>query len=266
LKKQSEMNFMKTRFIRQIIFYGILLAIWEGLALAKVWPEYIFPSPLDVLRSLAEGFKDSTFLVAIVISLRRIAVGYGISVILGGLMGLAISRFSIVKDTVGNLSLGLQTLPSICWLPLALLWFGINEKAIYFVVIMGATFSITMATHAGVRNVQPIFIKAGRNMGARRMTLFREVIIPAAMPSILSGLKQGWSFAWRSLMAGELLFVNLGLGHLLMMGRELNDMSRVIAVMIVIAVISILTDKFIFGAAESHLQRKWGLDCTGICH
>jgi len=257
---------MKTRFIRQIIFYGILLAIWEGLALAKVWPEYIFPSPLDVLRSLAEGFKDSTFLVAIVISLRRIAVGYGISVILGGLMGLAISRFSIVKDTVGNLSLGLQTLPSICWLPLALLWFGINEKAIYFVVIMGATFSITMATHAGVRNVQPIFIKAGRNMGARRMTLFREVIIPAAMPSILSGLKQGWSFAWRSLMAGELLFVNLGLGHLLMMGRELNDMSRVIAVMIVIAVISILTDKFIFGAAESHLQRKWGLDCTGICH
>lgn len=254
------MNLMKTRFIRQIIFYGILLIVWEGLALAQVWPEYIFPSPLDVLRSLADGFKDSTFWVAIGISLRRIAVGYGISVILGGLLGLLISRFSMVKDTVGNLSLGLQTLPSICWLPLALLWFGINERAIYFVVIMGATFSITMATHAGVRNVQPIFIKAGRNMGARRITLFREVIIPAAMPSILAGLKQGWSFAWRSLMAGELLFVNLGLGHLLMMGRELNDMSRVIAVMIVIAVISILTDKFIFGAAESRLQRKWGLE------
>lgn len=202
----------------------------------------------------------SIFWVAIGISLRRIAFGYGISVVSGGLLGLLISRFSMVKDTVGNLSLGLQTLPSICWLPLALLWFGINEKAIYFVVIMGSMFSITLATHSGVRNVQPIFIKAGRNMGARRMTLFREVIIPAAMPSILAGLKQGWSFAWRSLMAGELLFVNLGLGHLLMMGRELNDMSRVIAVMILIAGISILADTFIFGVAESRLQRKWGLE------
>src|SRR5450759_3553618 len=184
---------MKTRLIRQIVFYGILLLVWEGLALGHVWPEYVFPSPISVLGSLADGFKDSTFWVAIGVSLRRIAFGYGISVMLGGLLGLLISRFSVVKDTVGNLSLGLQTLPSICWLPLALLWFGLNERAIYFVVIMGAMFSIAMATHSGVRNVQPIFIKVGRNMGARRMTLFREVIIPAAMPSILAGLKQGWS-------------------------------------------------------------------------
>lgn len=246
--------------IRLILFYILLLLLWGSVCLLKIWPSYVFPSPLKVTETLLAGFADKTFLTAIMISMRRILIGYGLSIILGGILGLVMSKFRIIDETVGSLVLGLQALPSICWLPLALLWFGLNERAIIFVVVMGALFSITIATDSGIKNVPPLYIKAGRNMGARRFRLFLEVVLPAAMPAIISGLKQGWSFAWRSLMAGELLFLNLGLGYLLLMGRELNDMSQVIAVMIVIAVISILADKFVFGRMEAGIKKMWGLE------
>ena len=251
---------MQKKIIRQIIFYSILLILWEVVVLLKLWPEYVFPSPLKVFATLISGFRDSSFLIAIGISLKRIVIGYGISIVLGGMMGMLMSKYKLVDDTLGGLVLGLQTLPSICWLPLALLWFGLNENAIIFVVIMGALFSITIATDSGIRNVPFLYIKAGKNMGAKNMTLFLEVILPAAMPSIIPGLKQGWSFAWRSLMAGELLFVSLGLGYLLMIGRELNDMSQVIAVMFTIALISIIVDKLVFGRIELGMRRKWGTE------
>ena len=156
--------------------------------------------------------------------------------------------------------MGLQTLPSICWLPLAILWFGLSESAIIFVVVMGSLLSITIATDGGVKNIQPIILRAGRNMGAKGRDMFLQVILPAAFPSILMGLKQGWSFAWRSLMAGEILFVSLGLGHLLNMGRELNDMSQVIAVMLVIVAIGVVMDGLVFGTAEKKVREIWGLD------
>lgn len=250
---------MNKRLLRQLAFYAILVAAWEALVLLKIWPEYMLPSPVSVFNSLKDGFGNLTFLVAIGVSLKRLLIGYSISIVAGGCLGLAIGKFRTVNQTLGGLILGVQTLPSICWLPLAILWFGLSERAIDFVVIMGALFSITIAVESGIKNVPPLYIRAGRNMGARRFRLFYEVIIPAAMPSIISGLKQGWSFAWRSLMAGELLFANLGLGYLLMMGRELNDMSRVIAVMLVIAAISVTADKLVFGKIESRLRHKWGV-------
>ncbi|WP_258189552.1 ABC transporter permease, partial [Candidatus Hakubella thermalkaliphila] len=200
---------------------------------------------------------DRTFLIGIAISMRRITIGYGISVIAGILLGLLIGRVKLLDETVGSLVLGLQTLPSITWLPLALLWFGLNEKAIIFVVIMGAVFSITIGTYSGVKGVPPLYLKAGRNMGAQGYQLFLQVIIPAALPSIVVGLKQGWSWAWRSLMAGEMIFASLGLGFLLMMGRELNDMSQVIAVMIIIIIIGLVVEKLIFAKLESNLYERW---------
>jgi NitT/TauT family transport system permease protein len=142
---------------------------------------------------------------------------------------------------------------------MAILWFGLNDTAIIFVVIIGAIFSITIATESGLKNIPTLYIRAGKNMGAKGLGMLWYVMLPAALPSIVTGLKQGWSFAWRSLMAGELLFVSLGLGHLLMMGRELNDMNRVVAVMFVIAFISILIDKLIFGRIEQGIKTKWGL-------
>ncbi len=180
--------------------------------------------------------------------------------LLGTILGLCLARFRFLEETVGTLVLGLQTLPSICWLPLALLWFGLNEKAIIFVVIMGALLSVTMATESGIKGVPPLYIRAGRNMGFSGFRLFREVILPASLPAFIMGLKQGWSFAWRSLMAGELLFVSLGLGHLLMMGRELNDMNQVVAVMILVVVLGLTVDILIFSKIERAVRLRWGLE------
>lgn len=210
--------------------------------------------------ALVDGFADKTFIIGSLISLKRIAIGYGLSVLLGTMLGVALFKFRILRDTVGAMVLGLQTLPSICWLPLALLWFGLNEKAIIFVVIMGALLSVTMATESGLRGVPPLYLNAGRNMGLRRFRLFWEVMLPASLPTIIMGLKQGWSFAWRSLMAGELLFVSLGLGHLLMMGRELNDMNQVVAVMILVVVIGLIVDILFFARIERAVRLRWGLE------
>jgi NitT/TauT family transport system permease protein len=250
---------MKLKNIRYFMFYVVLILAWQACVWLKFWPEYMFPSPVSVLQSLWDGFSDRTMLIAVAVSLKRVFIGFTLSIALGGLLGLFVSRSKFLEKTVGGLLLGIQTLPSICWLPLALLWFGLNEKAIYFVVIMGALCSIAIAVQSGIKNVSPIYVNAGRNMGAQGNRLFYNVILPASFPYILSGLKQGWSFAWRSLMAGELLFLNLGLGYLLMMGRELNDMSRVIAVMLVIACISILVEKHIFGKMETLLRKRWGM-------
>jgi len=154
-----------------------------------------------VAEALIEGFRDSTFIIAIGISLRRLAIGFAISIFCGGALGLLISKFKLLDETIGGLVLGVQTLPSICWLPLAVLWVGLNERAILFVVVMGAIFSITIATESSIKNIPQLFIKAGRNMGAKGWGLLWEVMIPAALPQFVTGLKQGWSFAWRSLMA-----------------------------------------------------------------
>jgi NitT/TauT family transport system permease protein len=234
--------------------------IWGVASELTLWPKFVFPSPLEVLRTLFEGISDRTFLYGIAASLRRILIGYSISLALGVLLGLCISHSRILEDTLGSLVLGLQTLPSICWLPLALLWFGLNEFAIIFVVIMGAVLSITIATENGIRNAPPLLLRAGRNMGARGPRLLFEVIVPAALPSMVSGMKQGWSFAWRSLMAGELLYGSVGLGNLLTVGRELNDMSQVLAVMTVIIGIGLFADYFVFARIEQEMRRRWGLD------
>jgi NitT/TauT family transport system permease protein len=245
--------------IKRTLFYIALIGAWELLYLCGIWPEYVLPSPVSVCKTLIRGFQNQTFLIGIAISMKRIAIGYGISIIIGVLLGLLLGRVRLFEETLGSLISGLQTLPTICWLPLALLWFGLNDRAIIFLVIMGAVLSITIATDTGVKSVPSLYIRAAKTMGAKGWKLYLEVIIPAALPHIITGMKQGWSFAWRSLMAGELLIVCLGLGHLMMIGRELNDMSQVIAVMLVIVVIGILVDRLFFVKVERHIRERWGL-------
>ncbi len=245
--------------LRKLVFYVSLLALWQLFVSLGLWPTYIFPSPLGVIQTLARGFRNGTFLVGITVSMERILIGFGLSAILGMMLGLALGRVRLLDQTVGSLVLGLQALPSICWLPLALLWFGLNEQAILFVVVMGALLSITLATEAGVKNTPPLYLRAARNLGARGWKLYALVILPAALPAILTGMKLGWSFAWRSLMAAELLYVSLGLGHLLTIGRELNDMSQVVAVMLVIIAIGLAVDRLIFAPIESRVRERWGL-------
>ncbi len=207
---------------------------------------------------MASGFVDRTIPLAAWISLKRIAIGYGISLVAGTLVGIFIGHYKWLDDTFGSLISGLQTLPSICWLPLAILWFGISEASIQFVVIMGAFLSIAIATDGGIKNIPTLYVRAALTMGTGRMDTIFRVVLPAALPSIVTGMKLGWSFAWRALMAGELLFVSMGLGHLLQMGRELNDMNQVVAIMIVIVIIGLMTDKLIFSRLEAFVQERWG--------
>ncbi|MCL5290966.1 MAG: ABC transporter permease [Actinobacteria bacterium] len=210
--------------------------------------------------ALLGGFQDGSFPLAILTSMRRIAEGYGLSLIIGIPLGMLLGRVKILKETVGSIVLGLQALPSICWLPLAVLWFGLSERAIAFVVVMGALLSITIATEDGVRNTPPLLLRAARTLGSNGIRTYLDVVFPAALPSIVTGMKLGWSFAWRSLMAGELLFVSLGLGHLLEVGRQLNDMAQVIAVMIVIIALGLFVDRAVFNVLETRIRRRWGIE------
>lgn len=250
---------MKIRLLKLIVFYLLLLGIWEGVASIGIWPSYLFPSPLSVIKSLVTGFENDTFTIGILASMKRVMIGYSLSIVGGVLLGLVIGRVKILDETFGTIVLGFQALPSICWLPIALLWFGLSENAIIMVVVLGSLFAITIGVDAGVKNVPPIYLRAARTMGASGFQLYTRVIIPAAIPSIISGFKQGWSFAWRSLMAGELLYVTIGLGHLLNIGRELNDISQVVAVMVVIIVIGITVDRLIFTKLENRVRERWGL-------
>lgn len=244
---------------RQVIFYATLIGIWAVLAKLKIWPPYIFPTPGGVVDALLAGFKDHSFWIAIGVSMKRMMLGYGISVALGMVLGLGVGSNKFLEETVGGLLVSLQSLPSICWLPLAVLWFGLTEKAILFVVVMGSLLSVTIAMEDGRKHMPKIYGMAGRNLGARGFALFWHVLLPASLPYIISGLKQGWAFAWRSLISGEMIFVSLGLGQLLMMGRDLNDMSQVIAVMILIIAIGYIVDGLVFKSVERRLRNKWGL-------
>lgn len=247
------------RAARYILFYSALIGIWALLAKMQVWPPYIFPTPWGVAQTMWAGFADHSFWIAIAVSMRRMLIGYGISVVLGLVLGLGVASNKFLEDTIGGLLVSLQSLPSICWLPIAVLWFGLTEKAILFVVVMGSLLSVTISMETGRKQLPKIYNMAGRNLGARGFRLFWHVTLPASLPYVVTGLKQGWAFAWRSLISGEMIFVTLGLGQLLMMGRDLNDMSQVVAVMILIIALGYLVDGLIFKTVESRLQKRWGL-------
>ena len=250
------------RILRYVVFYSVLIGLWALLAQLKFWPPYIFPTPKGVGQALWAGFLDHSFWIAIAVSMRRMLIGYGISVVLGLILGLGIASNKFLEETVGGLLVSLQSLPSICWLPIAVLWFGLTEKAILFVVVMGSLLSVTISMETGRKQLPKIYSMAGRNLGARGLQLFLHVTLPASLPYIVTGLKQGWAFAWRSLISGEMIFVTLGLGQLLIMGRDLNDMSQVIAVMILIVALGYIVDGLVFKTVERRLQQRWGLATT----
>ncbi|NLP04907.1 ABC transporter permease [Candidatus Fermentibacteria bacterium] len=224
----------------------------------EAWPPYVFPTPQGVASALAGTASRGMLALAVWGSLRRLWVGYAIALVSGTVIGVLMAHARWFKNTFGLLVLGLQTLPSICWLPLAILWFGLSEKAIVFVVVMGAFLSIALAAEDGIRNTPGVFVQAARNLGAGGPRLYRTVILPSALPSFVTGMKLGWSFAWRSLMAGELIYAVPGLGYLLMMGRELNDMNQVVGVISVIMLTGLLTDKLVFSVMERALRARWG--------
>jgi NitT/TauT family transport system permease protein len=253
--------------LRRAAFLLALVAAWatvSSLGLVKPW---LLPSPGEVARSLRDGlYAGGTTLrpgplgYAVVTSLRRLLFGYSISLIGGVALGLGLARSRLLRESLGTLVLALQALPSICWLPLAVLWFGLSESAILFVVIVGAMLSITVAAESAVRNVPPLLIRAARTMGARGATLYLRVILPAALPGIITGMKLGWIFAWRALLAGELIFVSGGIGQALRVGEDTNDMARVIAVMAIIIGLGLTIELLLFVQLERRVRERWGYD------
>jgi NitT/TauT family transport system permease protein len=251
---------MKRLFFASLLFLLALL-FWQLLVRVGVWSPVLLPSLENVLRYFYTSITDGTLLDATVVTMRRLLLGYIIGLALGLPLGLLTARFKICEDTIGIVALGLQTLPSVCWVPLALLWFGQTENAMLFVVIMGSVWSMVIATDNGVRHVPPIYLRAARTMGSKQLHTWFAVILPASLPFLVTGMKQGWAFAWRSLMAAEIyvtILTGFGLGQLLHFGRELNSMEQVIGVMIVIVLIGLLADKILFSPWERFLHHRWG--------
>jgi NitT/TauT family transport system permease protein len=245
--------------VNQLIFAAGVLVLWETLAILKVWPPYLFPTPQGVAESLWDGFKDHSLWIGIGVSMRRVIIGYVISVVLGILLGMLLATNKFLEDTLGRVILGLQSLPSACWVPIALLWFGLSESAIIFVTITGSLLAVTQSTKAGFDNVPRILSMAGRNLGAKGPQMFWHVMLPASLPYLLDGLRQGWAFAWRSLITGEMIYISLGLGQILMTGRDLNDINLVVAVMILIALLGYAVDGILFRRLDISIRNKWGL-------
>jgi len=253
---------MLRRITNQVIFYSVLLGLWALLAKLRIWPPYLFPAPWAVASALWAGLQDHSFLIGIAVTMKRMLIGYSLSVVLGMILGLAVASNKFLEETLGALLVSLQSLPSICWVPLAILWFGLTEKAILFVLLMGCILSVTIAMEDGRKQMPKIYTMAGRNLGASGFRLFWYVMLPASLPYIVSGLKQGWAFGWRSLIQAEMIFLTIGLGQLLMMGRDLNDMSQVIAVMLMIIALGYLVNRLVFRTIERTLQSRWGLTPT----
>ena len=293
-ERRASQRALLADFAIRLAFVVFLAALWQGAHYLLVTrPENVsrgalFPSPMQVLgwiwdgfgfsylvgqfqpaprtpmpHSFLEAFGRSNYPVAIFASIWRLMEGYIISVAIGFPLGLLVARSALVDKTLGWLSTALQALPSMCWIPLAVLWFGrMAEAPILFVTIMGSLFATIIAVADGIRNVPPLMARAGRTLGADGSRLYFSILLPAALPTIIIGLKIGWSFAWRSLMAAELIVPNGGLGFLLQDDRENGNAEGVLATIIVIIIIGLGVQAIIFTPIEKRLQGLWGLTGT----
>jgi len=219
----------------------------------------MFPSLTQVFQTLYHGIVDGQILSAVGKSIGRLLIGFVIAITLGLFFGYLIWRSKFVEDTLGFLVTALQSIPSIVWFPLAIIWFGLNDISILFIVTIGATWTMTTSAASGFKNVPKLYQRVAKTFGSSGFHFVRTVILPASVPQLISGLRIAWAFAWRALMAGELLGAGGGLGQLLDMGRSLGQMDLVISVMIIIAVVGTIIDNVVFTRIERNVQRKWGL-------
>jgi NitT/TauT family transport system permease protein len=243
------------------LFIAVFIGIWQLVFMLGIWPEVSMPSPAMVAESFAGLLQDFTLVTSIGMTMYRLGIGFTISITIGIAIGLAMVKFLGFGKTMSSFAVGLQSFPSVAWVPFAILLIGLNDLGILFVVIMSSVFSVMMSTYSGIRNIPPLYIRASRNMGAKGFSLFRYVMIPAATPSLLVGIKQAWSFAWHALIGAEILIAaTAGLGHILLVGREFQLMDQIIASMITIFAIGLLFDRIMFSKLENKVRDKWGLN------
>ncbi len=244
----------------KLLAVALVLGIWEIIHLAG-WKKLIFPAPGDTIANLWDQLGTGLLWHAIGTTLYRALIGFALALVVGSVIGALVSRVRPLRAAVGSLITGLQTMPSIAWFPFAIILFGLTTQAIMFVIVLGAAPSIANGLIAGVDYTPPLLLKAGHMMGLRRLSLYRHLILPASLPAFVAGLKQGWAFAWRSLMAGELLVVianQPSLGVLLSTNQDQADLVSATAIIIVILLIGICVDSG-FSAADRALRRRWGL-------
>jgi NitT/TauT family transport system permease protein len=280
--------------LKRTLIWLLLLTIWEAAYRnpRTHWRQFIFPYPTQVIDStlgmlgMQTGFGEalhpgwpapldaetdqpplvsriihSQLIGANVVSAVRLTVGFSISIVIGSILGTLMWRFEFLDEFLRPVFLGLQTLPSVCWVPLAVLVLGLNETGILFVLIMGSTFGIAISMRDGLRAIPPLYRRAGLMLGAHNWRLYRYVLFPASLPALASSLRQGFSFAWRSLMGAELILVadHQGLGFLLKTGEDSAQPAQVVSVMIVMVIIGMLADRFAFAPRERRVHTRFGL-------
>jgi NitT/TauT family transport system permease protein len=244
-----------------VIFISVFLAIWQLVYMSEILPKLSLPSPLSVGQTIIELLIDFTLVKGTAFTLWRLFLGFLLSLTIGLIIGLFMIKFQQFGKTMSSFAVGLQSFPSIAWIPFAILLIGFSDFGILFVVVMSSVFSVMLSTYSGLRNVPPIYIRAARNMGAKGFSLFRYVLIPAATPTLIIGMRQAWSFAWHALIGAEMLITTLvGLGYILAVGREFSNMSQIIATMIVIFTIGLIFDRVVFVKIEEKIRDRWGLN------
>jgi NitT/TauT family transport system permease protein len=262
LRRQPRMRRIVGAAWPKMVALAIALGAWQLVVLSGWKPPWLLPSPATVFGELWDELVAGKLIPAVVVTLRRAALGYALAVLVGGVIGVLVVRSKTLRAAVGSLITGLQTMPSIAWFPLAILLFQLSETAILFVVVLGAAPSIANGLISGVDHVPPLLLRAGRVLGAQGLARYRFVILPAALPASVAGLKQGWAFAWRSLMAGELLVLIPGqtsVGAQLQFSREFSDAPGLLAMMIVILLIGIVVDVAVFSSVERSIRARRGL-------
>ena len=256
LKKKIKFD----EFANTVLFIAVFIGLWQLAYLSGIWPKVSLPSPLMVVESFYELILDNTLLISIGVTLYRLLIGFAASIGIGVCVGLAMVRFTGFGKTMSSFAVGLQSFPSVAWVPFAILLIGLNDIGILFVVIMSSVFSVMMSAYSGIRNIPPIYLKAARNMGAKGFSLFRYLMIPAATPALIIGIKQAWSFAWHALVGAEILMAAaVGIGHILLIGREFQLMDQIITSMITIFALGMIFDKVIFAKLDDKVREKWGL-------
>lgn len=261
-QRRPRRRFSRSAFA-PLIAVGVFLAVWQGFVWLGFKPTYVVPAPADVWDTFGQLWQRGDVQTAVLTSLERGVFGFIAAVALGTPIGVLVARVGWIRTSFGPIITGLQVLPSVAWVPAAIIWFGLSNGTVYFVILMGAVPSIVNGLVAGVDQVPPLYRNVGRVMGANPLEMVRFIILPAALPGYLAGLKQGWAFSWRSLMAAEIIAVGgsigFGLGSLLQQGRELHAMSIVFVAIILILVVGILIELFAFGPVERRMLRGRGL-------
>jgi NitT/TauT family transport system permease protein len=243
-----------------VLSLSVFIGIWQLVFILEIFPRVSLPSPAMVALSFVDLFVSTILFTSIGMTMWRLIISFSISIILGVGIGLLMIRFRSFGKTMSSFAVGLQSFPSIAWVPFAILLIGLNDFGIFFVVVMSSIFSVMLSTYSGISNIPTIYVRAAENMGATGLTLFRLVMLPAATPSLIVGVRQAWSFAWHALIGAEILIAaSVGLGHILLVGREFQLMDQIIAAMITIFTIGFVFDRLIFYRLEDKVREKWGL-------